>query len=57
MLDRLSNALEVVKKEKCVGWSYGSNAGVVFGSALSVFANYSEKAGTIKILLAGYADH
>ena len=57
MLGRLSDALAMVKREKSVGWSYGSNAGVVFGSTLSVLANYSEKAGTIKTLLAGYADH
>jgi citrate synthase len=46
----------MVKREKSVGWSYGNNAGVVFGSALSVAADYSEKAGTIKSLYAGYAD-
>jgi hypothetical protein len=57
MSGRLSDALAMVKREKSVGWSYGSNAGVVFGSALSVLANYSEKAGTIKTLLAGYAGH
>ena len=57
MSGRLSDAFAMVKREKSVGWSYGSNAGVVFGSALSVLANYSEKAGTIKILLAGYAGH
>ena len=57
MLGKLSDAFAMVKKEKSVGWSYGSNAGVVFGSALSVIANYSEKAGTIRTLLSGYADH
>lgn len=57
MSGRLSDAFAMVKREKSVGWSYGSNAGVVFGSALSVLANYSEKAGTIKILLSGYVDH
>jgi len=56
MSGRLNDAFAMVKKEKSVGWSYGSNAGVVFGSALSVLAGYSEKAGTIKTLLAGYAD-
>ena len=56
MLGRLNDAFAMVKKEKSVGWSYGSNAGVVFGSALFVLADYSEKADTIKILLAGYAD-
>jgi predicted ATP-grasp superfamily ATP-dependent carboligase len=39
-----------------VGWSYHSNAGVVFGSALSVLAGHSEKAVTIKTLLKGYAN-
>ena len=56
MLGRLSDAFAMAKKEKSVGWSYGSDAGVVFGSALSVLANYTEKPGTIKTLLAGYAD-
>ena len=55
MSGRLNDAFVLVKKEKSVGWSYGGNAGVVFGSILSVLANYSEKAGTIKTLLEGYA--
>jgi len=50
MSGRLSDALAMVKREKSVGWSYGSNAGVVFGSVLSVVADYSGKAGTIKTL-------
>ena len=57
MLGRLNDAFAMVKKEKSVGWSYGSNAGVVFGSALFVLSDHSEKADTIKTLLAGYADH
>ncbi len=57
MLGRLNDAFAMVKKERSVGWSYGSNAGVVFGSALLVLADFSEKADTIKTLLGGYADH
>ena len=56
MSGRLSDALAMVKKAKSVGWSYGSNAGVVFGSALAVLANFSAEADTINILLSGYAD-
>jgi len=56
MSGRLSDALAMVKREKSVGWSYDSNAGVVFGSVLSVAADYSDKAGTIETLFAGYAD-
>ena len=57
MLGRLGDALAMVKREKSVGWSYGSSAGVVFGSALSALANFSEQADTINTLLEGYADH
>jgi uncharacterized Zn finger protein len=39
-----------------VGWSYHSNAGVVFGSVLSVLSDHSEKTDTIKTLLKGYAN-
>jgi hypothetical protein len=57
MSGKLGDALAMVKREKCVGWSYGSSAGVVFGSALSVLANHSDKASTINALLAGYANN
>jgi hypothetical protein len=56
MSGQLNNAFAMAKKEKSVGWSYASNAGVVFGSALSVLADHSEKAGTIQTLLKGYAN-
>jgi len=56
MAGQLGTAFAMAKKEKSVGWSYHSNAGVVFGSVLSVLAGYSEKAGTIKTLLEGYAN-
>ena len=46
----------MARKEKSVGWSYQSSAGVVFGSALLVLAAYSEKADTIKSLLKNYAN-
>jgi hypothetical protein len=55
MSGKLRDAVAVAKNEKSVGWSYGSNAGVVFGSVLSVLAGHSEKAGTIKNLLKVYA--
>ncbi len=46
----------MAKKEKSVGWSYDSNAGVVFGSVLSNLAGHSEKASTIQTLLKSYAN-
>jgi phosphoribosylformylglycinamidine (FGAM) synthase-like enzyme len=56
MAGQLHDAFEIAKKEKSVGWSYHSNAGVVFGSVLSVLSGHSEKADTIKTLLKGYAN-
>ena len=56
MLGQLKNAVDMVEKEYSVGWSYGSNAGVVFGAVLFVLSAYSEEASTIKTLLKGYAD-
>jgi hypothetical protein len=52
----ISAAVTMAKKEKSVGWSYDSNAGVVFGSVLSNLAGHSEKAGTIQTLLKSYAN-
>jgi hypothetical protein len=56
MSGKLNDAFAMVKKEKSVGWSYGSNAGVVFGSILSVLVDHSKRAATIKTLLSGYAE-
>jgi hypothetical protein len=56
MSGRLSKAVAMAEKEEIVGWSYGSSAGVVFGSVLSAHAGHSEKACTIRSLLKGYAD-
>jgi tetratricopeptide (TPR) repeat protein len=56
MSGKLSNAFAMTKKAKSVGWSHRSNAGIVFGSVLSVLAGHSEKAGTIRTLLKGYAN-
>jgi len=56
MSGELSTTVSMVKNEKSVGWSYGSSAGVVFGSVLSVLAGHSEKSGAIKTLLKGYAN-
>ena len=56
MAGKLSDAFALVEKEKSVGWSYSGNAGVVFGSILSVLADHSGKATTIKTLLRGYAN-
>lgn len=56
MSGNLKEAVARAKKERSVGWSYGSVAGVAFGSVLSVLAGHSEKAGTIKSLLKGYAN-
>jgi len=57
MAGKLNEAVAMAKKEKSVGWSYGNSAGIVFGSILSVLADHSEKAGTIKTLLSGYANN
>jgi len=56
MSGNLDRAFALAKNEKDVGWSYGNNAGVVFGAVLSVLADHSEKAGTIKTLLKDYAN-
>ncbi len=56
MSGNLNSAFVLAKNEKGVGWSSGSNAGVVFGAVLSVLADHSEKAGTIKTLLRDYAN-
>jgi len=56
MSGNLNSAFALAKNEKGVGWSYGNNAGVVFGAILSVLVDHSEKAGTIKTLLKNYAN-
>jgi len=56
MSGKLDSAVAMVKNENSVGWSRRSHAGTVFGSVLSVLAGHSEKAGTIKSLLKGYAN-
>jgi hypothetical protein len=56
MVGRLSEAAAMAKKEKSVGWSYHSHAGVVFGAVLSVLADHSEKAGAIQQILKWYAN-
>ena len=56
MSGNLNSAFALAKNEKGVGWSSGNNAGVVFGAVLSVLADHSEKAGTIKTLLKDYAN-
>ena len=44
-----------MKKERSVGWSYSSNAGIVFGSVLSVLTGHSDKASTVQTILRDYA--
>jgi len=56
MSGNLNSAFILAKNERSVGWSSGNNAGVVFGAVLSALADHSEKAGTIKSLLKGYAN-
>jgi thioredoxin-like negative regulator of GroEL len=56
MSGNLNSAFALAKNEKGVGWSSGNNAGVVFGAVLSVLADHSEKAGTIKTFLKDYAN-
>lgn len=56
MAGDLNNAFALAKNKKGVGWSYGSNAGVVFGSVLTILSDYSETTGTIKKLLKAYAN-
>jgi tetratricopeptide (TPR) repeat protein len=50
----LDKAWEFAKKAKSLGWSYGSAAGLVFGSINAVAADFHENAGTIRRLLAWY---
>ena len=56
MSANLNSAFALAKNQKSVGWSYGNNAGVVFGAVLSVLADHSEKAGAIKTLFEDYAN-
>lgn len=56
MSGKLNDAYSKVRKDKSVGWSYGSNAGMVFGSILSMVADHPEEAGTINTLLRAYAN-
>lgn len=56
MAGKLKEAFDQVKTSRPVGWSYGDGVGFVFGSVVSVLANHSEKAGTIKVLLEKYAN-
>ena len=56
MSGNLNSAFALAKNEKVVGWSSGNNAGVVFGAVLSILADHSEKAGTIKTLLKDYVN-
>jgi len=56
MSGNLNSAFALAKNEKVVGWSSGNNAGVVFGTVLSILADHSEKAGTIQTLLKDYAN-
>ena len=56
MAGRLKDAFAKTKGEKSVGWSYGSNAGIVFGAILSALTDHNETATTIQGLFRGYAD-
>ncbi|MBW1916259.1 MAG: hypothetical protein JRI86_15215, partial [Deltaproteobacteria bacterium] len=56
MAGKLHDAFAVAKNEKSLGWSFHSNAGVVFGSVMSVLSGHSEMAGTIQGFLGGYAN-
>ncbi len=56
MAGKLADAFALVAREKCVGWSYASSAGVVFGAVLSVMAHHDERAVTIKAVLSNYAN-
>jgi hypothetical protein len=56
MAGRLYDAFGITKGEKSVGWSYGSNAGIVFGAVLSALTDHNEKATTIQALFRGYAN-
>jgi len=56
MSGNLNSAFILAKNERSVGWSSGNIAGAVFGAVLSILADHSEKAGTIKTLLKDYAN-
>ena len=56
MAGRLNDAFVITKGEKSVGWSYGSNAGIVFGAVLSALTDHNERATTTQELFRGYAN-
>ncbi|MBW1940614.1 MAG: hypothetical protein JRI28_04450 [Deltaproteobacteria bacterium] len=56
MAGELKAAHALVKNAKSVGWSYETNAGIVFGSVMSVLTGHSDKTSTIKRLLKSYAN-
>lgn len=56
MAGELNAAHALVKNAKSVGWSYQTNAGIVFGSVMSFLSGHSNKTSTIKRLLKGYAN-
>ena len=56
MAGRSNDVFAISKGEKSVGWSYGSNAGIVSGAVLSALTDHSEKATTVQELFRGYAN-
>lgn len=55
MAGRLDDAFVMVQQSKSIGWSYGLNIGLVFGSVAVVVAENAENAKIIEDLLAGYS--
>jgi hypothetical protein len=53
---KLDQAWSMVKDAKSLGWSYGLNIGLVFGSIAAVASDYAQNAGTIERLLAEAAN-
>ena len=56
MAGRLDEAYHLVKDHGYVGWSFGLNVGVVFGSLALALIDWNEDARILQNLLAGYAD-
>ena len=56
MYPDLETAFSLVKNSKCVGWSYSSSAGIVFGAVNLIFCGYSQKADTVINLMKDYTE-
>jgi hypothetical protein len=56
MQGELDQAFKMEKESDAVGWSYGTNVGMVFGAILSVAADHDTDAAVVSELLGMYAN-